>query len=217
MITLKEKKLRKFIKPKFARPKFLGRPNYKSIGYALTDKAHCKNTDPIYALQNAGCDFVFHETSEQTHQIQAAISAMNPGDELVITKLGQLGNKQLEILKKITEMQAEEKHLRTLDGKLNTREIGPLTSILIGLISGITEIGLEENLKRKAIYADKVTIHKRLRGRPKISQAKEDLVIRLRNQGFSYRSIKDQTGLALSTIRRIIVDEQSKGYKSASS
>ena len=112
MISLKEKKLRKFIKPKFARPKFLGRRNYKSIGYELTDKAHCKNTYPIYALQNAVCDVVFLETSQHTHQIQAAISAMNPGDELVITNLGQFGNKQLEILKKITEMQAEEKHLR---------------------------------------------------------------------------------------------------------
>ena len=45
-----------------------------------------------------------------------------------------------------------------------------------------------------------------LGGRPKISPLKEDLVIRLRNDGYSYRSIRAQTGIALSTIRRILVE-----------
>ena len=43
-------------------------------------------------------------------------------------------------------------------------------------------------------------------GRPKISPLKESLVLRLRNEGFSYRSIRTQTGISLSTIRRIILD-----------
>ena len=45
-----------------------------------------------------------------------------------------------------------------------------------------------------------------LGGRPKISPLKESLVIRLRNEGYSYRSIRSQTGIALSTIRRIIME-----------
>ena len=45
-----------------------------------------------------------------------------------------------------------------------------------------------------------------LGGRPKISPLKESLVIRLRNEGYSYRSIRSQTGIALSTIRRIILE-----------
>jgi len=32
------------------------------------------------------------------------------------------------------------------------------------------------------------------------------LVIRLRNEGYSYRSIRSQTGIALSTIRRVILE-----------
>ena len=36
-----------------------------------------------------------------------------------------------------------------------------------------------------------------LGGRPKISPLKESLVIRLRNEGYSYRSIRSQTGLSL--------------------
>ena len=45
-----------------------------------------------------------------------------------------------------------------------------------------------------------------LGGRPKISPLKESLVIRLRNEGYSYRSIRSQTGIALSTIRRVILE-----------
>ena len=47
-----------------------------------------------------------------------------------------------------------------------------------------------------------------LGGRPKTNEAKEGLVTRLRNEGCSYRSIRSQTGLALSTIRRIILDSE---------
>ena len=39
-----------------------------------------------------------------------------------------------------------------------------------------------------------------------VDQSKEALVLRLRNEGQSYRSIREQTGLALSTIRRIILE-----------
>ena len=49
-----------------------------------------------------------------------------------------------------------------------------------------------------------------LGGRPKISPLKESLVIRLRNEGYSYRSIRVQTGIALSTIRRVILDGEGK-------
>ena len=48
-------------------------------------------------------------------------------------------------------------------------------------------------------------------GRPKTSNEKDGLVLRLRNEGCSYRSIREHTtGLALSTIRRIIVEQESK-------
>jgi len=42
--------------------------------------------------------------------------------------------------------------------------------------------------------------------RARTSNKKESLVIRLRGEGESYRSIQDQTGLALATITRIIKD-----------
>ena len=47
-----------------------------------------------------------------------------------------------------------------------------------------------------------------LGGRPKTSAKKESLVLRLRKEGESYRSIKEQTGLALATITRIVKEKE---------
>ena len=47
-----------------------------------------------------------------------------------------------------------------------------------------------------------------LGGRPKTSEKKEKYVLRLREEGESYREIREQTGLGLATIRRIIADNE---------
>jgi hypothetical protein len=43
-------------------------------------------------------------------------------------------------------------------------------------------------------------------GRPKISQEMEDKIISLYNEEKSYRAIRRETGVALATIRRVVVD-----------
>ena len=40
------------------------------------------------------------------------------------------------------------------------------------------------------------------------STKKESLVLRLRKEGESYRSINEQTGLALATITRIVKEQE---------
>tara|TARA_B100000963_G_C22218591_1_gene490569 strand:- start:136 stop:270 length:135 start_codon:yes stop_codon:yes gene_type:complete len=42
-----------------------------------------------------------------------------------------------------------------------------------------------------------------LGGRPKTSPKKEKLLVRLREEGESLRGIRDQTGLAVATLRKI--------------
>ena len=105
-------------------------------------------------------------------------------------------------------MRREGKYFRTLDGLINTRELGNISHVLIGFLLGFSQ------LERSIIQERKIeSIEQRretggnLGGRPKTSNEKEALVIRLRNEGCSYRLIRKQTGLALSTIRRIIVEE----------
>ncbi len=80
---------------------------------------------------------------------------------------------------------------------------------MIGLLSGLIEI---ERLKIIARTQESLNYRKETGGnlgkRPKSNNKQESIVRRLRHESYSYRSIRNQTGLALSTIRRIIVDHE---------
>jgi len=71
-------------------------------------------------------------------------------------------------------------------------------------LDNLEDSSLDERKKEKLLR--RKLSGNNLGGRPKISPLKESLVIRLRNEGYSYRSIRSQTGIALSTIRRIILE-----------
>jgi DNA invertase Pin-like site-specific DNA recombinase len=92
---------------------------------------------------------------------------------------------------------------------VNTKAMGKMAPVLIGLLTGLNEV--EREMTRDRVMES--IQHRRstggnLGGRPKTNQAKERLVLRLRDEGCSYRSIREQTGLALSTIRRIIAEQE---------
>ena len=78
-----------------------------------------------------------------------------------------------------------------------------------GLLTGLNEVEREVLRDRclESIEHRKATGGS-IGGRPRTNQAKERLVLRLRDEGCSYRSIREQTGLALSTIRRIIAEQE---------
>lgn len=158
---------------------------------------------------------VFQETistrtaEKDRAQLQAALSAVMKGDELVLTSLSRLGRTQRETINRLHDLQEKGVHIRTLDGLINTRGLGKFAPVLIGLLTGLNEVEREicrertlESIKHRRETGQSVG------GRPKTNQAKERLVLRLREEGCSYRSVREQTGLALATIRRIISEQE---------
>jgi len=86
--------------------------------------------------------------------------------------------------------------------------LGKLAPLVIGLLTGLAEVerSLIQERTRESVE------HRRrkggnLGGRPKTSEKTERLVIRLREEGESYRSIRYQTGLSPATIQRIVKDQ----------
>ena len=128
---------------------------------------------------------------------------------LLLRKMDRLGRTQIEVVNQIHELQQKGIHIRTLDGLINTRGLGKFAPVLISLLFGLVEV--EPSLIRERTL-ESIQYRKEnggsLGGRPKTNSAKEGLVLRLRKEGCSYRSIRQQTGLALSTIRRIIVEQE---------
>ena len=192
----------------------------RSIGYARTsgggDTKQAAGLEvQVKALQDAGCAVVFQEivstrTAEKDRlQLQAALNAVVKGDEIVVTALSRIGRTQREVINRLHDLQERGIHIRTLDGLVNTKAMGKFAPVLIGLLSGLAEVerSLIQERTLESIQHRRAT-GGNLGGRPKTNQAKERLVLRLREEGCSYRSIREQTGLALSTIRRIITEQE---------
>ena len=203
------------MKSKFHRqtPLFSERTQYKSIGYAReSTNKQIFIFEQIEELKNAGCIFVFQETVDNANkkrpQFDLALETLEKGDEIVFTKLDRGFRNQRQCINTLHKLQEKGIHVRTTDGMIDTRALGKIGPIMIGLLSGLWEIKRQmviEKTQESMNY--RKGIGGNLGGRPKTSNEKEGLVIRLRNEGCSYRSIRKQTGLALSTIRRIIVEQ----------
>ena len=137
------------------------------------------------------------------------LATLRKGDTLKLTSLSRLGRTQREVINRLHELQAEGINVITLDGLINTEALGKFAPVLIGLLTGLNQVERELTQERTL---QSVEYRRRtggdLGGRPKTSNKKEKLVVRLREEGESLRGIREQTGLAVATIRRILADNE---------
>ena len=200
---------------KFKRKRFLlsEKNKYcKSIGYARAiDSEFDYLNEQIKSLKNEGCSIIFSEIislgEEIKPEFKKALNFLSKGDELIVTQLDRAFSNRNECIKTITKLLNNDVKLRTLSGFLspnNSSDIGSSVFNILFELDNLDNECLEE--RKKEIVLQRKLNGYNLGGRPKISSLKESLVIRLRKEGCSYRSIRTQTGIALSTIRRIILD-----------
>ena len=184
----------------------------KSIGYARAiDSESFYLEEQIRYLKGEGCNLIFSELlsldAEIKPEFKKALKALSKGDELVITKLDRAFSNRNECIRIINKLLNQDIQLRTLSGFFTSYESQNTSSLLFNILCELDNLDNECQRERK-----KENVLKRrlagnnLGGRPKISPLKESLVIRLRNEGYSYRSIRSQTGIALSTIRRVLLE-----------
>ena len=187
----------------------------KIIGYSRKSTSKQSNADGVEALKQAGCEIVFEEivstrkAEKDRPELMKCLSSLRKGDTLKLTSLSRLGRTQREVINRLHELQAEGVNVITLDGLINTEALGKFAPVLIGLLTGLNEVEREltqERTLQSVEYRRKTGGN--LGGRPKTSSKKEKLVLRLREEGDSLRSIQEQTGVAVKTIRRIIADNE---------
>ena len=187
----------------------------KIIGYSRKSTSTQTNAPDVEALKQAGCDQVFEENvstrkaEKDRPELMKCLASLRKGDTLKLTSLSRLGRTQREVINRLHELQAEGINVITLDGLINTEALGKFAPVLIGLLTGLNEV--ERELTQERTIASVEYRRKtggNLGGRPKTSAKKEKLVLRLREEGDSLRSIQEQTGVAVKTIRRIIADNE---------
>ena len=103
-----------------------------------------QTTDPqVEELKKAGCDRIFSEKvssrtpEEKRIQLQACLATLEEGDELVVAKLDRLGRTMVEVINRLDDLQTKGIYVRTLDGLLNTRALGKMAPLVVGLLTGL--------------------------------------------------------------------------------
>ena len=187
----------------------------RRICYERCSTTHQFTDSHVDGLKAAGCEELFFEkvssttTLDKRHQLRACLSMLREQDQLVVAKLDRLGRSQVEVINRLNDLQQQGIHVKTLDGLIDTQALGKMAPLVVGLLTGLS--GLERSLIQERTRES--VEHRRktggnLGGRPKTNAKKESLVLRLRKEGESYRSIKEQTGLALATITRIVKEQE---------
>ena len=188
----------------------------KSIGYARAiDNESFYLEEQIQNLKDEGCNLIFSELLsldiEIKPEFKKALKTLSKGDELVITKLDRAFSDRNECIRIINKLLNQDVHIRTLSGFFTSNDSPNTSSLVFKILSELDNLDNERLRERKKENVLKRRLSgNNLGGRPKISPLKESLVIRLRNEGYSYRSIRSQTGIALSTIRRVILEGELK-------
>ena len=189
---------------------------FKSIGNARAIESEFDYLDKqIESLKKEGCNLIFSELisleAEIKPMLNKAINCLSKGDELIVTQLDRAFLNKKDCLITINKLMNNNVRLRTISGFLADKNSSQINSSIFNMLYELDN--LEDNylLERKKEHTIRRKISgNNLGGRPKISPLKESLVLRLRNEGYSYRSIRTQTGIALSTIRRIILDGEAR-------
>jgi DNA invertase Pin-like site-specific DNA recombinase len=181
----------------------------RSVDYARVSTDGQSLQQQFSVLREAGCDQVFGEKVSSTvpahkrQQLQAALVSLQKGDTLVVSKLDRLGRTQSEVVAGLAELQQRGVFVRTLDGLLNTAALGKMAPLIVGLLTGLSEVerSLIQERTRKSVEHRRKTGGKP-GGRPPLAEGRKELVRWLRAEGRSYREVAEACGISVATAHR---------------
>ena len=151
----------------------------RKIGYARCSTAHQSTDSQVDELKAAGCDEVFFEkvssttTLDKRHQLRACLSMLRERDQLVVAKLDRLGRSQVEVINRLNDLQQQGIHVKTLDGLIDTQALGKMAPLVVGLLTGLSEVerSLIQERTRESVEHRRRT-GGNLGGRPKTNSRK---------------------------------------------
>ena len=187
----------------------------RTIGYARCSTASQSTDAQVAELKAAGCDRIFHEKvssrlpEEKRIQLQASLAVLEAGDCWTISKLDRAGRSMVEVINRLHDLQNRGIYVRTLDGLLDTRALGKMAPLVVGLLTGLAEVEREMIRERTQESVE----HRRrtggnLGGRPGLPQIKKDHIVRLRGEGNSLRQIVSLTGVSLAAVQKTCKEHQ---------
>ncbi|HCE1825646.1 TPA: recombinase family protein [Vibrio parahaemolyticus] len=115
------------------------------VGYARVSTHDQDLSAQLEALNNAGCDKVFHgkqsgKSDDNQKQLDALVDYVREGDTVVLTKLDRMGRSLNAILFTIQTLQQKGVQVRTLDGQVDTTSNNPMQKAMTQLLGVFAEL-----------------------------------------------------------------------------
>jgi len=180
------------------------------IGYARVSTQDQDLTIQLKALEETGCEKVFHGKqsgvgSENELKLAELLDYVRDSDVVVVTKLDRLGRSLKSILQVIENIHSKGAVLKVLDGSVNTSVSSPFSSAMVALLATFAQ--LERDLivsrtaeGRKAAMAS----GKKMGRKPSLSDGQVDQVLgMLRSGEDSVSGLARRFGTSRTTIQRI--------------
>lgn len=181
------------------------------IGYARCSTTAQDTAAQLEALERASCQQIFSENisgaapfSERT-QLQAAIAACTPGDVLIVAKLDRLGRSMEDCVSRVAELLDAGIHVRTLDDRVDTKGLGKMAKLVVGILAAAAEIERDLILertdegRRRAMEAG-VKFGRKRTWTPELASTVKEF----RSQQLSYGAIAKKLNISVSKVRRIL-------------
>lgn len=181
------------------------------IGYARCSTTKQDTAAQLDALAGANCDQVFSENIsgaapyEQRIELQNAITACNPGDVLVVAKLDRLGRSMEDCVARVAGLLDDDIHVLTLDGRVDTKGLGKMAKLVVGILAAAAEIERELILERtnegreRAMTAG-VKFGRKRTWTPELAST----VKQFRSDRKSYGEIAKSLNISIGKVRRIL-------------
>ena len=173
------------------------------IGYARVSKVEQNLNRQIDQLTAYGAEKIIQEKYTGTRRdrpgIDTLFNILRPGDSLVVESISRLGRNTLDILLLIQELTMKEVQFISLKENMNTAT--PTGKAMLQMMSVISE--LERNLLADRVREGIAASQKRgvKMGRPKITQEKLDVAVRMYQSGdYSVKEIVETNQLSLGTL-----------------
>ena len=185
------------------------------IGYARCSTTKQDAAAQREALTAAGVDQLFSEHISgaapfaERLELNNAIAACAPGDVLLVAKLDRLGRTMEDCVSRVAELLDTGIHVKTLDGRVDTKGLGKMAKLVVGILAAAAEIERELILERTAEGRERaLAAGVKFGPKRKYSDGQANHVRELRAAGKTLGEIVTATGITKSTVRRIIATEQ---------
>ena len=172
------------------------------IGYARVSKEEQNLNRQIDQLTAYGAEKIIQEKYTGTRRdrpgIDVLFDILRPGDSLVVESISRLGRNTLDILLLTQELTMKKVQFISLKENMNTAT--PTGKAMLQMMSVISE--LERNLLADRVREGIAASQKRgvKMGRPKITQEKLDVAVRMYQSGdYSVKEIVETNQLSLGT------------------